>query len=105
MMELSFYMAGTCFATQIVSINSLNKRTLFAKLKKYLLKSYSPIRIRKVKVLSIYNKWKHKEDQQYFLRKERMISNQFVAVNLSVTWVSQGDFLAKIRVDGRYDKT
>ena len=27
-------MASTCFATQIVTINLLNKRTLFAKLKK-----------------------------------------------------------------------
>ena len=34
MMELGFYMASTCFATQFVSINLLNKRTLFAKLKK-----------------------------------------------------------------------
>ena len=35
MMELGLYMASTCFATQIVSINLLNKRTLlFAKLKK-----------------------------------------------------------------------
>ena len=34
MMELGFYMASTCLATQIVSINLLNKRTLFAKLKK-----------------------------------------------------------------------
>ena len=33
MMKLGFYMASTCFATQIVSINLLNKRTLFAKLK------------------------------------------------------------------------
>ena len=34
MMELGLYVASTCFATQIVSINLLNKRTLFAKLKK-----------------------------------------------------------------------
>ena len=34
MMELGFYMASTCFATQIASKNLLNKRTLFAKLKK-----------------------------------------------------------------------
>ena len=34
MMELGFYMASICFATQIMSINPLNKRTLFAKLKK-----------------------------------------------------------------------
>ena len=33
-MELGFYMASTCFATQIASKNLLNKRTLFAKLKK-----------------------------------------------------------------------
>ena len=36
MMELGFYMASTCFATQIASKNLLNKRTLFAKLKKTL---------------------------------------------------------------------
>ena len=34
MMKLGFYMATTCFATQIASKNLLNKRTLFAKLKK-----------------------------------------------------------------------
>ena len=34
MMGLGFYMASTCFATQIASKNLLNKRTLFAKLKK-----------------------------------------------------------------------
>ena len=34
MMELGFYMASTSFATQIVYKNLLNKRTLFAKLKK-----------------------------------------------------------------------
>ena len=36
-MELGFYIASTCFATQIASKNLLNKRTLFAKLKKHLL--------------------------------------------------------------------
>ena len=34
MMELGFYMASTCLATQIASKNLLNKRTRFAKLKK-----------------------------------------------------------------------
>ena len=36
MMELGFYVASTCFATQIVPINLLNKRTLSAKLEKTL---------------------------------------------------------------------
>ena len=34
MMELWFYMASTCFATQIVSINWLNKRALFCQVEK-----------------------------------------------------------------------
>ena len=36
MMELAFYMAmaSICFATQIVSINSLNKRTLFCQVER-----------------------------------------------------------------------
>ena len=42
MMKLGFYMASTCFATQIASKNLLNKRKPFAKLKKntYLTPSY-----------------------------------------------------------------
>ena len=35
--ELGFYLASTCFSIQIVTIKLLNKRTLFAKLKKHLL--------------------------------------------------------------------
>ena len=34
MMELGLYMASTCFAIQIISINLLNKRTLFCQVEK-----------------------------------------------------------------------